>query len=91
MADEFSEGGFQVSEFLEVHGSRLHFLCLLISQFELLSETREQNNAPRERPKEKRSRRREDPKPTPSSGAASSATPGGEDPPPTTEDSAAET
>jgi hypothetical protein len=86
MADEFAEGGFQVSEFLEVHGSRLHFLCLLIGQFELLSETREQNKAPRDRPKEKRSRRREDSKPA----SSSSAPPGGDDPPPSSEEASTE-
>jgi len=38
MDGEFRQGGFQVNEFLEVHGSRLHFLCLMISQFEMAVE-----------------------------------------------------
>ncbi|WP_158633506.1 hypothetical protein [Tautonia sociabilis] len=60
MADEFAEGGFQVNEFLELNGSRLHFLCLLISQLEQLGELRALSSPPtpaRERKREKRSRR----------------------------------
>lgn len=40
MEDEFAEGGFQINEFLDMHGTRLHFLCLMIGQFEMLRETR---------------------------------------------------
>ncbi|WP_169974992.1 hypothetical protein [Tautonia rosea] len=67
MADDFAEGGFQVNEFLEMHGSRLHFLCLMISQFEMLRETRNTELKARakasERPKspERRMKRREEP------------------------------
>lgn len=53
--EEFSQGGFQVNEFLEVHGSRLHFLCLMISQFELAAESqaearRDASSSPSEEP-----------------------------------------
>ncbi len=63
MADEFDEGGFQINEFLELNGSRLHFLCLLIGQLELLGEMRAMDAPPAEK-KEKRPRRREEPKTT---------------------------
>ncbi len=67
MADDFADGGFQVNEFLEMHGSRLHFLCLMISQFEMLRETRVSEQKARakasERQKsgERRTKRREEP------------------------------
>ncbi|QDV33105.1 hypothetical protein [Tautonia plasticadhaerens] len=82
MDEEFSEGGFQVNEFLEVHGSRLHFLCLLISQFEMLSDARSLDAVARDRPREKRARRRDESKPAPSA----SASPAGEDAPPASEE-----
>lgn len=56
MDDEFAEGGFQINEFLELYGSRLHFLCLMIGQFEMLRETRLSESSTRakdRRPKSK--------------------------------------
>jgi hypothetical protein len=70
MADEFDEGGFQINEFLELNGSRLHFLCLLIGQFELLGEMRTLNSPPAEK-KDRRPRHREEPRPTGSEESAS--------------------
>lgn len=78
MADDFADGGFQVSEFLEMHGSRLHFLCLMISQFEMLRETRisEQKArakaSERQKASERRPKRREEPL----------VNPGADEPPP---------
>lgn len=85
MDEEFSEGGFQVNEFLEVHGSRLHFLCLLISQFEMLGEARSLDRDSRDRPRERRPRRRDDQKSSPS------ASPAAEDAAPAPEESSNDT
>src|SRR3954452_12473017 len=37
--EDLSEGGFLLNEFLESQGTRLHFLCLLVSQLEQSAET----------------------------------------------------
>src|SRR5688572_26217603 len=37
--DDLAEGGFLFNEFLEGQGTRLHFLCLLVSQLEQSAET----------------------------------------------------
>jgi hypothetical protein len=36
--EDLSEGGFLLNEFLEAQGTRLHFLCLLVSQLEQSAE-----------------------------------------------------
>jgi hypothetical protein len=36
--DDLCEGGFLLNEFLESQGTRLHFLCLLVSQLEQSAE-----------------------------------------------------
>jgi len=36
--EDLSEGGFLLNEFLESQGSRLHFMCLLVSQLEQSAE-----------------------------------------------------
>ena len=51
--EDLTEGGFLLNEFLESQGTRLHFLCLLVSQLEqsaeALDETRP-NPSPRPSP-----------------------------------------
>jgi hypothetical protein len=39
--DDLTEGGFLLNEFLESQGTRLHFLCLLVSQLEQSAESLE--------------------------------------------------
>lgn len=41
-ADELLEGGFAFHEFLENQGTRVHFLCLLLSQLEQSAEAAEE-------------------------------------------------
>jgi len=41
--DDLSEGGFLLNEFLEAQGTRLHFLCLLVSQLEQSAEALEES------------------------------------------------
>lgn len=38
-ADNLVDGGFLFNEFVEAQGTRVHFLCLLISQLEQAAET----------------------------------------------------
>ncbi len=38
-ADHLVDGGFLFNEFVEAQGTRVHFLCLLISQLEQAAET----------------------------------------------------
>jgi pyruvate/2-oxoglutarate dehydrogenase complex dihydrolipoamide acyltransferase (E2) component len=40
--DDLSDGGFLLNEFLEANGTRLHFLCLLVSQLEQSAEALEE-------------------------------------------------
>jgi hypothetical protein len=42
-ADDLLEGGFIFNEFLEAQGTRLHFLCLLVSQLEQSAEALEES------------------------------------------------
>ena len=44
-ADDFLEGGYQFNEFLEVQGTKLHFLSLLIQQLEQSAESVEEAQA----------------------------------------------
>lgn len=50
-ADDLLDGGYQFNEFLEVQGTRLHFLSLLIQQLEQSAETLEDAKAPEPPPK----------------------------------------
>jgi hypothetical protein len=43
--DDLTEGGFLLNEFLESQGTRLHFLCLLVSQLEQSAETLDESRA----------------------------------------------
>jgi hypothetical protein len=45
-ADDLVEGGFLLNEFLEAQGTRLHFLCLLVSQLEQSAEALEEAQKP---------------------------------------------
>jgi hypothetical protein len=45
-ADDLVEGGFLLNEFLEAQGTRLHFLCLLVSQLEVSAEALEEAQQP---------------------------------------------
>ena len=45
-SEDLIEGGFAFNEFLEGQGTRLHFLCLLISQLEQSAEMRDEAHAP---------------------------------------------
>jgi len=40
--EDLSEGGFLLNEFLEAQGTRLHFMCLLVSQLEQSAEALEE-------------------------------------------------
>ncbi|MFO0959131.1 MAG: hypothetical protein U0800_17165 [Isosphaeraceae bacterium] len=42
--EEFAEGGFLFQEFLETHGTRLHFLSLLVAQLEQSAEMAEESS-----------------------------------------------
>ena len=44
--DELVEGGYFLNEFLEAQGTRLHFLCLLVSQLEQSAEALEEARQP---------------------------------------------
>jgi 3-phosphoglycerate kinase len=44
--DELVEGGFLLNEFLEAQGTRLHFLCLLVSQLEQSAEALDEVRQP---------------------------------------------
>jgi hypothetical protein len=44
--DQLVEGGFLLNEFLEVQGTRLHFLCLLVSQLEQSAEALDETRQP---------------------------------------------
>jgi hypothetical protein len=44
--DDLTEGGFLLNEFLESQGTRLHFLCLLVSQLEQSAESLEASKLP---------------------------------------------
>ena len=44
--EELVEGGFLLHEFLESQGTRLHFLCLLVSQLEQSAEALEEVQEP---------------------------------------------
>jgi len=43
--DDLAEGGFLLNEFLESQGSRLHFMCLLVSQLEQSAEAFDEAHA----------------------------------------------
>ena len=43
--DDLVEGGFLLNEFLESQGTRLHFLCLLVSQLEQSAEALDESRA----------------------------------------------
>jgi hypothetical protein len=45
-ADDLIDGGFAFNEFLEGQGTRLHFLCLLVSQLEQSAEALDESMAP---------------------------------------------
>jgi hypothetical protein len=45
-ADDLLEGGYQFNEFLEVQGTRLHFLSLLIQQLEQSADGIEEAEVP---------------------------------------------
>jgi hypothetical protein len=44
--EDLSEGGFLLNEFLESQGTRLHFLCLLVSQLEQSAEAWDEARLP---------------------------------------------
>jgi hypothetical protein len=44
--DELADGGFLLNEFLEVHGTRLHFLSLLVGQLEQSADARDESRQP---------------------------------------------
>jgi hypothetical protein len=44
--EDLIEGGFLLNEFLETQGTRLHFLCLLVSQLEQSAEALEEMRQP---------------------------------------------
>jgi hypothetical protein len=44
--EELVEGGFALNEFLEAQGTRLHFLCLLVSQLEQSAEALDEASRP---------------------------------------------
>ena len=44
--DDLVEGGFLLNEFLEAQGTRLHFLCLLVSQLEQSAEALDESTRP---------------------------------------------
>lgn len=44
-ADDLIDGGYQFNEFLEVQGTRLHFLGLLVAQLEQSAEAMEEQEA----------------------------------------------
>jgi hypothetical protein len=44
--EELVEGGFLLNEFLEAQGTRLHFLCLLVSQLEQSAEALDEVQQP---------------------------------------------
>jgi len=44
--DELAVGGFLLNEFLEAQGTRLHFLCLLVSQLEQSAEALDEVRQP---------------------------------------------
>lgn len=45
-SDDLVDGGFAFNEFLEGQGTRLHFLCLLVSQLEQSAEARDEAMQP---------------------------------------------
>jgi hypothetical protein len=44
--DELVAGGYFLNEFLEAQGTRLHFLCLLVSQLEQSAEALDETRQP---------------------------------------------
>src|SRR3954451_19265239 len=44
--EDLAEGGFLLNEFLEAQGTRLHFLCLLVSQLEQSAEALDESRPP---------------------------------------------
>jgi len=44
--DDLTEAGYAFNEFLETQGTRLHFLCLLISQLEQSAEALDESRMP---------------------------------------------
>ncbi len=62
-ADDLMDGGYLLNEFLENHGTRLHFLGLLVSQLEQSAEALDEAEAktpppPQTPPKRRRTRSR---------------------------------
>ena len=43
--DNLVEGGFHFNEFLESHGTKLHYLCMMISHLEMAAEKLEEPEA----------------------------------------------
>jgi len=44
--EDLIEGGFLFNEFLETQGTRLHFLCILVSQLEQSAEALDETQTP---------------------------------------------
>jgi hypothetical protein len=44
--EDLTEGGYAFNEFLETQGTRLHFLCLLVSQLEQSAEALDESRTP---------------------------------------------
>src|SRR4051794_10582976 len=57
--EDLTDGGFLLNEFLEAQGTRLHFLCLLVSQLEQSAEALDESfQPPPEAPAPKTPKRR---------------------------------
>ena len=63
--DDLIEGGFLFNELLETQGTRLHFLCLLVSQLEQSAEAFEEAQPPPPPPPKPPAKRRARPKKMP--------------------------
>jgi len=55
--EDLIEGGYLFNEFLETQGTRLHFLCLLVSQLEQSADSLDEMQAPPPPPKAPAKRR----------------------------------
>ena len=56
--EDLTEGGYVFNEFLETQGTRLHFLCILVSQLEQSAEALDETRMPPPPPPKAPSRRR---------------------------------
>ena len=63
-SDDLIEGGFLFNEFLEAQGTRLHFLCLLVSQLEQSAESLEEARTPPPPAEEEAPKKRRKPRTT---------------------------